>query len=201
MSTSPFTFNVGYADDRDIAMYSAGKLPVRDRRIDPRLPTWGTGEYEWDGFLRTSQHPYEVNPPSGLLVNWNNRPAPRWGAADDNWAYGSVQRVQMLLNGLATRDKHDLASVTSAMNAGGDAGPAQRRAHAGPDRAAEGRAGAEPARGAHARDPAGVARGRLEPARSRPRRRDGRRPGPGDLGRAVPAAVQRGDAGARASGR
>ena len=50
-------------------------------------------------------------------MNWNNRPAPRWGAADDNWAYGSVQRVQMLLNGLATRDKHDLASVTSAMNA------------------------------------------------------------------------------------
>ena len=50
-------------------------------------------------------------------MNWNNRPAPRWGAADNNWAYGSVQRVQMLLNGLATRDKHDLASVTSAMNA------------------------------------------------------------------------------------
>ena len=39
MSTSPFTFNVGYADDRDIAMFSAGKLPVRDRRTDPRLPT------------------------------------------------------------------------------------------------------------------------------------------------------------------
>ena len=117
LSTSPFTFNVGYADDRDIAMFSAGRLPVRDRRTDPRLPTWGTGEYEWDGFLKASQHPFEVNPPSGLLVNWNNRPAPRWGAADDNWAYGSVQRVQMLLNGLATRDKHDLASVTSAMNA------------------------------------------------------------------------------------
>jgi acyl-homoserine lactone acylase PvdQ len=117
MSSSPFTFNVGYADDRDIAMFSAGKLPERDRRVDPRLPAWGTGEYEWEGFLPTSKHPYEVNPPSGLLVNWNNRPAPRWGAADDNWAYGSAQRVQMLNNGLATRDKHDLASVTSAMNA------------------------------------------------------------------------------------
>ena len=47
MATSPFTFNVGYADDRDIAMYSAGRLPVRDTRVDPRLPTKGTGEYEW----------------------------------------------------------------------------------------------------------------------------------------------------------
>ena len=52
-----------------------------------------------------------------MLVNWNNRPAPGWGAADDNWAYGSVQRVRMLLDGLATRGTHDLASVTGAMNA------------------------------------------------------------------------------------
>ncbi|HWK25088.1 MAG TPA: penicillin acylase family protein, partial [Solirubrobacter sp.] len=117
LATSPFTFNVGYADDRDIAMFSAGKLPVRDRRVDPRLPTKGTGAYEWKGFLKTSQHPYQVNPPSGTLVNWNNRPAPHWGAADDNWSYGAVQRVQMLEANLAKTPKHTLATVTSAMNA------------------------------------------------------------------------------------
>src|SRR4051812_16462457 len=117
MSTSPFTFNVGYADDRDIAMYSAGKLPKRDPRVDPRLPTKGTGEYEWKGFLSKAQHPFQVNPPAGTLVNWNNRPAPKWGAADDNWAYGSVQRVRMLDDGLAKAQTHTLASVTSAMNA------------------------------------------------------------------------------------
>jgi hypothetical protein len=49
-------------------------------------------------------------------VNWNNKPAPGWGAADDNWTYGSTHRVQMLLAGLAGRPQHDLASVTSAMN-------------------------------------------------------------------------------------
>jgi acyl-homoserine lactone acylase PvdQ len=116
VSRSPFTFNIGYADDRDIAMYSAGKLPIRDPRVDPRLPTKGTGQYEWKGFLPAAKHPQQVDPPSGLLVNWNNRPAPKWGAADDNWEYGSTQRVQMLLAGLATRPQHDLASVTSAMN-------------------------------------------------------------------------------------
>src|SRR3954469_24980607 len=31
---SPFTFNVGYADDKNIAAYSAGFLPVRDKRVD-----------------------------------------------------------------------------------------------------------------------------------------------------------------------
>ena len=117
MATSPFTFNVGYADDRDIAMYSAGKLPKRDPRVDPRLPTKGTGEYEWKGFLSKAQHPFQVNPPSGTLVNWNNRPAPKWGAADDNWSYGSVQRVRMLNDGLAKAQTHTPATVTSAMNA------------------------------------------------------------------------------------
>jgi acyl-homoserine lactone acylase PvdQ len=113
---TPFTFNIGYADDRDIAMYSGGKLPIRDPRVDPRLPTKGTGQYEWKGFLPASKHPQQVDPPSGLLVNWNNRPAPQWAAADDNWADGSTQRVQLLLAGLATRQTHDLASVVSAMN-------------------------------------------------------------------------------------
>jgi acyl-homoserine lactone acylase PvdQ len=117
MASSPFTFNIAYADDRDIAMYSAGQLPVRHRRVDPRFPTKGTGQYEWRGFLAHSKHPYQKNPPSGMLVNWNNRPAPGWGAADDNWEYGSVHRVNLLLDNLATRDKHDLATVTGAMNA------------------------------------------------------------------------------------
>jgi acyl-homoserine lactone acylase PvdQ len=116
IARSPFTFNVGYADDKDIAMYSAGRLPIRDPRVDPRLPTNGNGSYEWRGFLKASKHPHAVNPPSGLLVNWNNRPAPDWGAADDNWAYGSAQRVQLLLAGLNKVQKETFASVVSAMN-------------------------------------------------------------------------------------
>jgi acyl-homoserine lactone acylase PvdQ len=114
---SPFTFNIAYADDKHIAAYSAGKLPIRNKNVDPRLPTKGTGQYEWKGFLAASKHPRQVDPPSGMLVNWNNKPAPGWGAADDNWTYGPTHRVQMLLAGLAGRQQHDLASVTSAMNA------------------------------------------------------------------------------------
>jgi acyl-homoserine lactone acylase PvdQ len=117
MARSPFTFNAGYADDRDIAMFSAGKLPKRDKRVDPRLPTKGTGQYEWKGFISAGAHPQQANPSSGLIVNWNNRPAPGWGAADDNWSYGSSHRVRLLTDGLAKQPKHDLASVTSAMNA------------------------------------------------------------------------------------
>jgi len=117
-ATSPFTFNVGYADDRDIAMYSTGLLPLRDRRTDPRLPTIGTGRYEWKGFLPAKDHPQVVNPAAGQLVNWNNKPAAGFPSADDNWSQGSIQRVQMLTDGLRRHaGRHDLASVTAAMNA------------------------------------------------------------------------------------
>jgi acyl-homoserine lactone acylase PvdQ len=115
MARSPYTFNGAYADDRNIAMFSAGRLPLRARGVDPRLPTKGTGRYEWRGFEKASAHPHQVNPPTGVLVNWNNRPAPDWGAADDNWEYGSAQRVQMLLAGL-TAPKQTLAAVVAAMN-------------------------------------------------------------------------------------
>lgn len=116
-ATSPFTFNVGYADDRDIAMYSTGLLPLRDPRVDPRLPTIGTGEYEWKGFLAAKDHPQIANPRSGALINWNNKPAAGFGSSDANWSQGSTQRVSLLNAGIARRAKHDLASVTSAMNA------------------------------------------------------------------------------------
>jgi acyl-homoserine lactone acylase PvdQ len=115
-ATSPFTFNVAYADDKNIAMYSAGLLPQRDKRVDPRLPTKGTGQFEWKGFLSANGHPHIANPASGKLVNWNNKPAAGFGAADDQWSYGSIQRVQMLNAGIDARQTHDLASVVSAMN-------------------------------------------------------------------------------------
>src|SRR5215210_2009747 len=114
---SPFTFNVGYADDRDIAMFSAGELPRRDPRVDPRLPTLGTGGYEWRGILPSRRLPRQVNPAGGALLNWNNSPAPGFGAADNNWSYGSLHRVALLRGQIGRRAVHDLASVTGAMNA------------------------------------------------------------------------------------
>lgn len=115
-ATSPYTFNVSYTDDRNIAVYSAGRLPIRDKRVDPRLPTKGTGQYDWKGFLKPNAHPHDANPASGTLVNWNNKPAAGFGSSDNEWTYGSIYRNQMLNAGLDSRPAHDLASVASAMN-------------------------------------------------------------------------------------
>jgi acyl-homoserine lactone acylase PvdQ len=116
MSTSPFTFNAGYADASHIAMFSAGLLPIRPANVDPGLLTDGTGGHEWKGFLPASAHPQAIDPPSGELVNWNNKPAAGFSAADDQWAFGSIMRVQMLLDNLNSQPTQTLAGVVGAMN-------------------------------------------------------------------------------------
>jgi acyl-homoserine lactone acylase PvdQ len=111
------SFNWVYADDRDIATFSSGRLPIRPDSVDPGLPTSGNGDFEWRGLLPFARHPQAISPASGELANWNNKPAPGFTAADDQWSYGSVQRVDLLRSGLAARRTHTLASVVSAMNA------------------------------------------------------------------------------------
>ena len=71
-----YTFNWFYVDDRDIAYYSSGRLPLRADEVDPHLPRWGDAAYDWQGWLGTDAHPQQVNPPSGYLVSWNNKQAP-----------------------------------------------------------------------------------------------------------------------------
>ena len=87
-----YTFNWFYVDDRDIAYYSPGRLPLRAHDVDPHLPRWGDSRYDWQGWLPDEDHPQQVNPPSGHLVSWNNKQAPGFGAADDQWGYGPVHR-------------------------------------------------------------------------------------------------------------
>jgi acyl-homoserine lactone acylase PvdQ len=116
MNQIEFTFNWFYADHRDIAMFSSGRLPKRHPQIDPGLPTIGTGKYEWQGFLPLARHPHQVNTRSGVIVNWNNKPAPGFAAADDQWSYGSVHRNELLEDAIERRRVHTLTSVVAAMN-------------------------------------------------------------------------------------
>lgn len=94
------TFNMAYLDSSNIAYFSTGRLPITAAGTDPSLPTLGTGEYDWKGFLSLEQHPHEVNPLDGspateVFTNWNNKPAPEWGAASDTWNYNAVHRVNL----------------------------------------------------------------------------------------------------------
>jgi acyl-homoserine lactone acylase PvdQ len=116
MNGVEFSFNWFYADDRDIALFSSGRLPIRAADTDPALPTVGNGNYDWRGFVPFAGHARGVNPASGAILNWNNRPAADVGAADSNFSYGSVHRVDLLRAAVAGHKKHSLATLTGAMN-------------------------------------------------------------------------------------
>jgi penicillin amidase len=75
--------NTMVADDRgSIGWFHPGRLPVRPKRWDERLPLPGTGSAEWRGFLRGSQRPHVIDPDQGWLANWNNMPSVGWTNGD-----------------------------------------------------------------------------------------------------------------------
>jgi acyl-homoserine lactone acylase PvdQ len=91
-----YTFNWFYADSKDIAYKVSGLLPNRSTKVEPDFPHWGNATYDWKGWLAESAHPHQINPPSGFLTSWNNKQAPNWGVADDQWGQSDVHRVNLL---------------------------------------------------------------------------------------------------------
>jgi acyl-homoserine lactone acylase PvdQ len=120
-SLTPQTFNSFYIDSKHIAEFTSGRLPIRDPRVDPGLPTKGTGQFEWRGFVKPLDHIHGKDNKQGFMTNWNNGTARGFGAADDDWGKNSsVQRVNLLnfnLKRLARHGKWSPASIASAMNA------------------------------------------------------------------------------------
>ena len=91
-----YTFNWFYADNRDIAFFSSGRLPVRATNTDTDLPRWGDKSYDWTGWLSYAKHVQQINPPTNYIASWNNKPARDFAAADDKWSDGSIHRSQAL---------------------------------------------------------------------------------------------------------
>src|SRR4051794_2855341 len=101
----PFSLNWFYADDQHIAWTLSGFYPRRAKGVAADLPAWGTGRWDWKGFrpdsfesqrMPIAKLPHVIDPASGYIANWNNKPAPGWRAADDDIYYGAVHRVQMV---------------------------------------------------------------------------------------------------------
>jgi penicillin amidase len=68
-----------YADSGgNIGAAFCGRYAIRHPQQDVRLPTPGTGEREWVGFVAPEDVPHALNPRRGTIVNWNNMPATGW---------------------------------------------------------------------------------------------------------------------------
>ncbi len=115
-SLTPQTFNSLYVDDKDIGVFTSGLVPILPDNADQDLPLNGTGREEWRGWVPFKDHPHGINPPSGEIINWNNRTEAGYEAPDNIWLYGAVQRVDLLIRNLGRGGDLTPAQMVSAMN-------------------------------------------------------------------------------------
>ena len=110
------SFNWFYGDKDNIAMFSSGRVPIRNGGVNPVCRR--TEPAATSGAAHQGQGPPQViNPSSGQIVNWNNKPADGWTAADNEWSYGSVHRVDLLNKAIAREPNvMTLGQLTNAMN-------------------------------------------------------------------------------------
>ncbi len=117
-----FTFNWFYVDGRHIAYQLGGYHPLRHRGVDPDLPTWGNGRWDWRGNLSFRGTPKTIDPRKGYIISWNNKQARGFRASDSRWAYGPIQRSLLLEDGLKARFKSKgKLEITDLVNVMGDA--------------------------------------------------------------------------------
>ena len=144
--------NTMVADDQgNIGWWHPGRLPIRPKRWDERLPLPGTGNAEWRGFLKPKQRPHVINPDQGWLANWNNMPSAGWTVGDapaSERTTGPLHRGAYLAGLVAAgragaelrrdqggrpRGRHDGAAAPAARRAAARGG--RRRDRRGQDRA------------------------------------------------------------------
>jgi hypothetical protein len=105
----------------------SGWMPQRAAGTSPDFPILGTGQYDWKGFdpathdatwLPFAAHPHITD--QSYMVSWNNKQAPGWSAADNQWGYGAVYRNQMIAGRIAADLAHGhkirIAQVVQAMD-------------------------------------------------------------------------------------
>ncbi|MFM9937607.1 MAG: penicillin acylase family protein [Novosphingobium sp.] len=86
-------FGICYGDESgQIGYWETGLQPRRAPGTDPRLPTPGTGEYEWQGFLSPAERPHMVNPKQGYIHAWNSK-ATSWTREGDEARMGATFRT------------------------------------------------------------------------------------------------------------
>jgi acyl-homoserine lactone acylase PvdQ len=122
-----FLFNWAYVDASHISYYMSGWMPQRSPGTSPDFPILGTGQYDWKGYDPSTwtadwvpfpAHPHATD--QDYQVSWNNKQAPRWAAADDQWGYGPNFRSQLIENrvkaDIAHGKKMNIAQLVQSMD-------------------------------------------------------------------------------------
>ena len=97
-----------------------GRLPLRAPGVDPSLPTDGRGGYEWRGFLPARRHPQVDQPEERRAGQLEQQAGPQTSRPPTTSGATARSTARTCSRpGSRKRRRHTLASVVSAMNAGG----------------------------------------------------------------------------------
>lgn len=111
IDSSTVNFNFFFATTSGETGYAyTGLIPKRNPGWDPRLPI--PAEAAWTSYLPREQMPHALNPKSGLLANWNNKPTAWWDNGDTP-AWGEIFRDRVLRDAL-TKKTLSVADVETA---------------------------------------------------------------------------------------
>jgi hypothetical protein len=125
-----FAFNWFYVNSADSGYFLSGLHPRRADGADPNLPVRAEPAYEWVGYDHAtntaayepaSTHPQSVN--QDYYINWNNKQAMDFSAADGNFSFGAVHRGELLDQpvraALAAGQRFDRAGVVRLVQRAG----------------------------------------------------------------------------------
>ena len=100
-----------YADvDGHIGYQLIGQLPARKGDGQMPVPGW-TGEYDWTGVLSSDANPSLFDPPSGVIVNANDRPTQDPNSAGYIGEWDPGFRATYIAQRLANLPKADLPAM------------------------------------------------------------------------------------------
>ncbi|HEY1722368.1 MAG TPA: penicillin acylase family protein [Magnetospirillaceae bacterium] len=107
--------NASYADvDGHIGLIAPAKVPIR-KAGDGTVPRPGwTGEFDWTGWIPFEELPRVFDPPSGVIVNANNRLVPDSypHLLTVSWPEGyRAQRIVDLLGNRTGLTPHDMSTI------------------------------------------------------------------------------------------
>lgn len=105
---SAINVNMYFADvDGNIGFFHGGQFPRRVAGHDNRFPVNGDGSMDWQGRQPVDvANPHVLNPASGFLANWNNKPG--HGVMNPDfffYSWSAADRVDFLNDVLASRSK------------------------------------------------------------------------------------------------
>lgn len=108
--------NVTLADGENIAIVTAGRVPLRSTKNETlgRIPAQGWLEVNaWQGFVPFARNPRSINPESGVVVNTNNALPAEAFPYHFSFDYGDTQRIKRATDLLNARQFHTQSSLVA----------------------------------------------------------------------------------------